>query len=113
MNDNIGRTDLSCLYRLGAKCESALTNLANEVAETTDPYVPFRTGWLKNCVRIEDNTSVRKRIVYYASYASECYYADHSFNPRRHPLATARWFEAAKAANLELWRTHAAENILG
>ena len=103
--------NFECLYNIGKKCTPALEMLAQKVAEDTDRYVPWRTGWLKSCVRIEDNTSVRKRIVYYASYASECYYANHPFSKRRNALATARWFEASKSANLDNWRKAAVEEL--
>ena len=100
------------LRSIADKCTPTLAELAAKVVEDTDKYVPYRTGWLKRCVRVDDNTSVRKKVVYFASYASECYYADHPFSRRRHPLATARWFEASKAANLDAWRSFAAGRIL-
>ena len=105
-------TDISRLYDIAAKSESALRYLAEEVVRSCEPYVPYRTGWLMRCVRIEPETASSRRIVYYADYASECYHADHPFSKKRHPLATARWFEAAKSTDLSEWIRHAAIELL-
>ena len=105
---------LECLRKIYERCPAVVSKCASVVVADTDKYVPWRTGWLKSHVRIDDSSAaLTKKVVYYASYASECYYANHKFNPKRNALATARWFEASKADNLEAWRKTAAKELLG
>lgn len=85
------------------RCKLAEQKLAETVLSSTEPYVPYRTGRLMRSGHIEDNSASVKNIVYSAPYASECYYATHPFSKRRHALATARWFEAAKSVCLDEW----------
>lgn len=85
------------------KIPVATAALAEEVVASCEKYVPYRTGWLMRNVEIRDSTSFSKNIAYTVPYASECYYATRQFSKKRHPLATARWFEAGKSAHLKDW----------
>ncbi len=89
---------------INARAKNAVNALADEVAAGTEEYVPFRTGRLMNSVRTENKSSSRAEVKYTVWYANECYYATHPFSKKRHPKATARWFEAAKSAKLDLWK---------
>ena len=71
-------------------CERVLTDCAE--------YVPYRTGKLYSSGKVGE-----KNVSWTADYARECYYAERTFSKKTHPRATARWFEAAKSANLAVW----------
>ena len=87
--------------------------LAEAVAASSDPYVPYRTGRLaKSAVIEQDGEGPAARVCWTAPYAAECYRAERPFRKTVHPLATARWFEAAKSADAGLWRDLAAEALL-
>lgn len=55
------------------------------------PYVPFDTGTLAESVNISADC-----IEYRAPYASSVYSQNRNFRKDKHPLATARWDEAAE-----------------
>lgn len=76
----------------------ALAVLSNAVVRTSDPFVPYHTGNLARSVTVGEG-----EIRYTAPYAAECYYATRPFNQKKHPRATAHWFEAAKAVSLGEW----------
>ena len=71
-------------------CETVLADCAE--------YVPYRTGKLCSSGKVGAGI-----ITWTTDYARECYYADRIFSKKAHPKATARWFEAAKSANLAGW----------
>lgn len=71
-------------------CETVLTDSAE--------YVPYRTGKLCSSGKVGAGI-----ITWTADYARECYYAERTFLKKAHPKATARWFEAAKSANIAVW----------
>lgn len=76
--------------------------LSERILSDCGQYVPYRTGALFR----SGHTSADGdgyRVVWDASYASECYYASRSFSRKRHPKATARWFDAAAEARGENW----------
>lgn len=71
-------------------CETVLTDSAE--------YMPYRTGKLCSSGKVGVSS-----VSWTADYARECYYAERTFSKKAHPKATARWFEAAKSANLAAW----------
>ena len=91
---------------------SALRRLENAVLASSEPYVPYRTGELCRSGHPSGNGHVGQ-VTWSAPHASECYYARRSFGKKFHPHATSRWFEAAKAADLEQWRRTAADALTG
>ena len=69
--------------------------LATQIIIISDPYVPFRDGYLKNSARIEDGG---KAISYGATgpsnaYARRWYYESANFNGA--PIRGTRWVERA------------------
>lgn len=101
MDNNSVQFDITRYFN--DKIPAAVSAFAENVVASCEKYVPYRTGWLMRSYQIEDSTSFSKRIVYTVSYASKCYYATHPFSKKRHPLATARWFEAGKNECLGDW----------
>jgi len=95
---------------LSRNVPAALRSLENAVLASCEPYVPYRTGELCRSGHPSGNGHVGQ-ITWSAPHASECYYARRSFGKKFHPHATARWFEAAKAADLENWRNTAARAL--
>lgn len=89
-----------------------LRALETAVLESCEPYVPFRTGELCRSGHAS-GTGYTGSVTWSAPHAAECYYASRSFGRRIHPHATARWFEAAKAADLESWRKKTAAVLTG
>ncbi len=100
---NVGREIVS-------RVPAAVRQVEAAVLRSCDPYVPYRTG---NLLRsgYATGAGTRGEVIYSAPYARECYYADRPFNKKHHPRATARWFEAAKAADLASWIRAAAEGL--
>lgn len=79
---------------LDVKASLAAKTLSEKILSDCEPYVPYRTGALcRSGHTVADENGYR--VVWDASYASECYYASRSFSKRKHPRATARWFDAA------------------
>lgn len=73
--------------------------LERQVLDSCEPYVPYNTGNLCRSGKTSGGY-----VIWDADYASDCYYANRSFNKKHHPKACARWFEAAKSENLENWK---------
>lgn len=89
--------------RFQARYRQAQKYLDNEVLKDSDPYVPMDTGNLRNS-GIRGTTLGSGEVIYNAPYARHCYYGTHiHFSPAKHPLATAMWFEKAKAVNKQKW----------
>lgn len=91
---------------------TALRRLESAVLASCDPYVPYQTGELCRSGHPSGN-GLSGSVTWSAGHASECYYARRSFNQKIHPHATSRWFEAAKAADLESWRKLTADVFAG
>lgn len=88
--------------RFKEKYQRAQKWLDNEVLKDSDPYVPMRTGNLRNSgIRGTDVGS--GCVIYNAPYASRCYYGNYNFSKLKHPQACRQWFEKAKAANKHKW----------
>ena len=86
---------------------AALNALGAAVLASCTPYVPYRTGALCRSGKVLTGGIVS----WTAPYAHDCYYAARPFSREKHPLATAGWFEAAKAVSLDEWRQAAARAI--
>lgn len=91
---------------------SALRRLESDVLASCEPYVPYRTGELCRSGHPSGSGSTGS-VTWSAPHASECYYARRSFGKKFHPHATSRWFEAAKAADLEQWRRTVSSALTG
>lgn len=92
---------------LSSRIPAASRELQRAVIASCEPFVPYRTGEL--CRSAEaSGTGMQGTVVYTASHAARCYYAERPFSRKVHPQACARWFEAAKAADLGLWRQRTA-----
>lgn len=63
---------------------------ASEWHKLYQPYVPWRVGDLAQHVTLEPG-----QITHIAPYAKKCYEGNFNFRKDKHPLATARWDEAA------------------
>lgn len=96
---------------LEKRLPDACRELEKAVLKSCEPYVPYRTGKLFRSGH-PSGSGTGGSVTWSASYASECYYARRSFGKRVHPHATARWFEAAKAADLENWCRTAASVLI-
>jgi hypothetical protein len=90
------------LNRFNEKYRRAQKWLDNEVLKDSDPYVPMRTGNLRNS-GIRGTNVGSGRVIYNAPYASKCYYGHMNFSKAKHPQACRQWFEKAKAANKAKW----------
>ena len=82
------------------------------VLNSCEPFVPYRTGELCRSGHAS-GSGAQGSVTWSASHSAKCYYASRSFGKKIHPRATARWFEAAKAADLEQWRKAAADALMG
>lgn len=92
-----------CLGRFNKKYSAAQKYLDNEVLKDSDPYVPMRTGNLRNSGITGTNIG-GGRVVYNAPYAKRMYYGlNFMFSKDKHPKACAQWFEKAKAAKKKAW----------
>lgn len=85
--------------------------LGEAVIRSSEPYVPYRTGRLASSVTLDVGEDGAGEVRWTAPYAQECYVASRPFSKKVHPLATARWFEAAKAADGPLWIAAAQEAV--
>ena len=70
---------------------TAQAKLCERVLADSAEYVPYRTGKLCSSGKVGE-----KSVSWTAEYAREC-------SKKAHPKATARWFEAAKSANIAVW----------
>lgn len=92
-----------CLNRFNPKYVQAQKFLDNEVLKDSSQYVPFRTGNLMKS-GITGTVIGSGEIKYNAPYARRMYYGvNFHFRKDKHPLATAQWFEKAKAQYKEEW----------
>jgi hypothetical protein len=75
--------------------------LDTQIMKDTDPYVPMRTGALKESPKFGHQVG---EIVYNTKYARRLYYGE-TFNFRKtfHPLATHHWLEKAKEVWFKQW----------
>ena len=77
--------------------------LDDAVKRDTDPYVPMDTGMLARSVQTA-SPSGSGEVVYDTPYAHRLYYGlSFGFKKLHHPLATAQWFEEAKAVHGKRW----------
>lgn len=76
--------------------------LASEIAKTTDPYVPFREGYLKNSVQVDlDGRYIRYgNFGQSQAYARKLWYGD-GYNFNGAPIRGSRWVTRAWAVNRE------------
>ncbi len=98
VNSEVGRI----LTSVRKKFPGLVRTLEREILKSAEPYVPYNTGRLcrsGTAVGSGEHGEVR----YTADYALKCYYANRTFNKKKHPRACARWFEAAKASDLDNW----------
>ncbi len=101
-------TDLRSLF--GGRIESTVRSLEAAVLASCEPFVPYYTGRLCSSGHAS-GVGVNGEVTYSADYASECYYASREFNKKKHPRATAYWFEAAKSEDLERWIAAARDGL--
>ena len=79
--------------------------LDNQVLIDCEPYVPMRTGNLRNS-GLRGTTEGTGKIVWNAPYAKSVYDATgRTFSQVKHEKATAKWFEHAKEVHKEEWAT--------
>ena len=111
MSDFSYNMDLSDLKRIAERKKRRLKScrkmaqiaLCNVIIRDTDPFVPFDTGMTAGSV-MDASDKENGLIIYDTPYARKIYYGDAiHFHKDHHALATARWFEHAKAENLETW----------
>lgn len=117
--------------KLGTGCEQAKHAVAVQIAQDTEPYVPFRTGSLNTRTRVVENM-----VIYPGPYARYLYYGklmvdpatgssyapkggtkvltdkDLVFNHSGHAQAQAHWFDASKSENLDKWIRIAGKAIM-
>lgn len=75
---------------------AAQTYVDNEVIRLSDPYVPFKTGTMKNSARTASD--IGSGVVRYKTpYVRYQYYGNNTANGLRGP----RWFERMKADHLD------------
>ena len=96
---------------MNERAKAAVDVLTDDVLASSEEFVPYRTGRLMRSGHVEEKSGSHNTVVYSASYASECYYATHPFSKKKHPKATARWFEAAKSAYLDRWKRLVADEL--
>lgn len=124
---NAGLDDLK--GRMDQACTKAEHILAQQVKKDTEPYVPMRSGSLRNRTRVVGN-----KIIYPGPYARYLYYGKLYVDPvtgspfarkgvtkvpavpdtnleYHHPGTRAHWFEASKAQNKEKWLRVAAKAV--
>lgn len=92
------------LKRLGLGADrSAEKKLASEIVRTTEPYVPFDKGGLKETVEIV-TTATNTQIKYIMPYAARQYYSGGEAGYNEHePLRGRYWIERSKADHMEEW----------
>ncbi len=69
--------------------------MANEIVTATEPFVPFRDGYLKNSATIALDGNF---IQYNMPYARRLWYGD-GFNFNGAPIRGSRWVERSWAVN--------------
>lgn len=89
--------------RLDGQRAAAQAALAAAVLRDCTPYVPMDTGELA-----ASGVAVDGAVEWRAGHARAVYYGEgRAFRRDRHPLACARWFEAARAAQAGAWAEEA------
>lgn len=92
-----------CTGRFNTKYSKAQTFLDNEVLKDSEPYVPMRTGFLRDSGPIGTKIGSGS-IIYNATYAKAMYYGTYMhFSKDKHPQACAQWFEKAKSIKKDSW----------
>ena len=105
-------TDLSGIEKkISERKEMTVRALEGAVISSCDPYVPYNTGRLCSSAHPSGSGDIGE-VTYSADYAAVCYYANREFSKKKHPLATAQWFEAAKISDIEKW-IYVAKGCLG
>lgn len=95
----------SVAQALKARAKAAERALSGRVLSDCEPFVPYDTGALSQSGVVGEGV-----IVYDVPYAQVVYHgAGMRFQTEKHPLATAAWFEAAKAAHAAEWVRAAGE----
>lgn len=102
MNMRLQMNTQYTLNRFGKKYTKAQKWLDNEVLKDSDPYVPMRTGRLRDS-GIHGTDIGSGRVIYNTPYASRCYYGHYNFSQKKHPQACRQWFEKAKASCKTKW----------
>lgn len=97
-NVNVNFEPIKVLEDMGLP-NGARVFLANEIVKLSDPYVPFRDGYLKNSVQVLNGG---RQISYGGhgasrAYARRWYYEPANFNGA--PTRGNRWVERAVASN--------------
>ena len=100
------------LAEMDKRLPGAVRAVESAVLHSCEPFVPYRTGELYRSGHTS-GSGIQGSVTWSASHSAKCYYASRSFGKKVHPRATARWFEAAKAADLEQWRRLAADALMG
>lgn len=95
---------------LDNRMESTVRSLESAVLVSCEPFVPYYTGRLCSSGHAS-GVGINGEVTYSADYAAECYYASREFNKKKHPRASAYWFEAAKAEDLSKWISTAADGL--
>ncbi|MBQ4591602.1 MAG: hypothetical protein IJP32_08450 [Clostridia bacterium] len=95
---------------LTARIPSASRQVQEAVIASCEPFVPYRTGELCRSA-VPAGSGADGMVIYTAPHAALCYYAERPFSKKVHPQACARWFEAAKAADLAKWIAAAASAL--
>lgn len=95
--------DVALRERLVEGVQARRKALAERVAADCAPYVPCKTGELAGSVRVEEGA-----VEWTAPHARRVYYGEGlRFETGVNRLATARWFEMAKAVHGEEWVRYA------
>ncbi len=102
-----------CLVRFEPRFSRAQKFLDNEVLKDSDPYVPKVEGALVGS-GIRGTAIGSGKVIYNEPYAKKMYYGlTFNFNKEQHPLASAQWFEKAKAVKKEEWIDGAEKIVKG
>lgn len=103
----------ACLGRFNGLYSKGQKILDNAVLRDSDPYVPMRSGFLKNS-GVSGTVIGSGNVRYNAPYAKKVYYAQNvKFSKTHHPQACAQWFEKAKAAKKSEWLAEVNREIKG
>ncbi len=103
----------ACIGRFNSKFSAAQKFLDNEVLKDSDPFVPFRTGNLRNS-GITGTTLGSGQVIYSAPYSKPMYYGfGFNFSKVKHPQACAQWFEKAKALKKKAWLAGVNKIVMG
>jgi hypothetical protein len=84
-----------------AKKKVAHAALDSQIIKDTDPFVPYRYGFLAKSALLSREVGL---IRYAMPYAKRCYYGvTFRFRKSKHPQATHHWLERSKAIWLKQW----------